>query len=156
MVCAQDHDQIGNRVLGDRLPPELLRLASAVVLFSAQTPLLFMGEEYGEPHPFRYFTDHHDSSAADAAQEGRKREFAAYLGFTGALPDPQAAETFEVSKLSRRERPGVRDHYRRLLALRRTLPRELQVRVDGEVLTMRRGGAELAVDFAAKTLDLCV
>jgi maltooligosyltrehalose trehalohydrolase len=49
VVCAQDHDQVGNRALGDRLAPELLRVASSVVLFSPQTPLLFMGEEYGEP-----------------------------------------------------------------------------------------------------------
>ena len=48
VVCAQNHDQVGNRAVGDRLPPELLRLASSVVLFAAQTPLLFMGEEYGE------------------------------------------------------------------------------------------------------------
>ena len=70
----------GNRALGDRLPPELLRVASAVVLFSAQTPLLFMGEEYGEPNPFQFFCDHIDPAIAEATRQGRKREFAAVLG----------------------------------------------------------------------------
>jgi maltooligosyltrehalose trehalohydrolase len=154
IVCAQDHDQVGNRALGDRLPLELLRLASSVVLFSAQTPLLFMGEEYGERNPFRYFTDHHDRAVAEAAGEGRKREFAAYHGFAGAVPDPQARESFERSKLSRRERPAVRDHYRRLLALRRRLPRDVHVEAQEQTLTMRRGDATLVVDFAAKTAEL--
>jgi maltooligosyltrehalose trehalohydrolase len=154
VVCAQDHDQVGNRAIGDRLSPELLRLASSVVLFSAQTPLLFMGEEYGERNPFRYFTDHDDPAFAEAAREGRKREFAAYHGFAGDVPDPEARETFERSKLSRRELPGVRDHYRRLLALRRRLPRDVRVEAEGQTLTIRRGEATLVVDFAAKTAEL--
>jgi maltooligosyltrehalose trehalohydrolase len=155
VVCAQDHDQVGNRAVGDRLPPELLRLASAVVLFSAHTPLLFMGEEYGEPNPFRYFTDHADPRIAEAAREGRKREFAAYRGFAReGVPDPQDPAAFRRSKLSRREQGGLAGHYRRLLALRRRLPREMQVRADGQVLTMRRGDARLVVDFAAGTAEL--
>ncbi|HKP17464.1 MAG TPA: alpha-amylase family glycosyl hydrolase, partial [Gaiellaceae bacterium] len=114
VVCAQNHDQVGNRAFGDRVPPELLRVASSVVLFSAQTPLLFMGEEYGEPNPFQFFTDHIDPAIAEATREGRKREFAAYSAFSGEdIPDPQDPETFRRSKLSRREAPGMRDHYRR-------------------------------------------
>jgi maltooligosyltrehalose trehalohydrolase len=155
LVYAQDHDQIGNRPFGDRLPPGLLHLASSVVLFSAQTPLLFMGEEYGEQSPFQFFTDHIDPGAADAAREGRRREFAAWAGFSrDDVPDPQDPGTFLRSKLSRRELPGVRDHYRRLLALRRTLPREVRAESDGGVLTMRRGDASLVVDFGAKTAEL--
>ncbi len=155
VVCAQNHDQIGNRARGDRLPPDLLHVASSVVLFGAQTPLLFMGEEYGEEGPFRFFTDHADLASAEAAREGRRREFAAYGSFSGQdIPDPQDPATFEASKLSRRERPGVRDSYRRLLALRRTLPREMETSVNGDVLTVRRGGAELRVDFAARTVEL--
>jgi maltooligosyltrehalose trehalohydrolase len=154
VVCAQDHDQVGNRAVGDRLPLELLRLASSVVLFSAQTPLLLMGEEYGERNPFQYFTDHDDLASAEAAREGRKREFAVYHGFAGDVPDPQARETFERSKLSRREQPGVRDYYRRLLALRRRLPRDVRVEAEGQTLTIRRGEATLVVDFAAKTAEL--
>jgi maltooligosyltrehalose trehalohydrolase len=154
VVCAQNHDQVG-----DRLPPDLLRLASAVVLFSAQTPLLFMGEEYGESSPFQYFTDHTDPVIAQATREGRKKEFAAYTAFSrDDVPDPQDPETFRRSKLSRRERDtsssAVRDHYRRLLALRRRLPRDVRVEVDGQTLTMRRGNAALVVDFAEKTLEL--
>ena len=154
VVYAQDHDQVGNRPHGDRLPPDLLRVASSVVLFSAQTPLLFMGEEYGEPNPFLYFTDHVDPRVADAAREGRKREFAAYSGFSGEVPDPQAEETFLRSRLSRVEWPGTRDHYRRLLSLRRRLPREVRTEVDGAMLTMRRGDATLVVDFDRKTVTL--
>ena len=149
VVCAQDHDQIGNRALGDRLPPELLRVASAVVLFAAQTPMLFMGEEYGEPSPFQFFCDHTDPEIAEATREGRKKEFAAYTAFSREdVPDPQDPETFRRSKLSRRETPGLRDHYRRLLALRRRLPRDVRVQTDGQTLTMQRGNATLVVDFA--------
>jgi maltooligosyltrehalose trehalohydrolase len=155
VVYAQDHDQVGNRAVGDRLAPELLRVASSVVLFSAQTPLIFMGEEYGEPNPFQFFTDHVDLAAAEAARKGRRREFAAYSGFARSdVPDPQDPETFARSKLSRRETPGVRDHYRRLLALRRRLPREVQAEVEGPRLTMRRGDATLVADFARKTVVL--
>ena len=154
VVCAQNHDQVGNRAIGDRLPPELLRLASAVVLFSAQTPLLFMGEEYGEANPFQYFTGHTDPEIAEATREGRKKEFAAYAAFSREdVPDPQNPETFGRSKLSRRETPGMRDHYRRLLALRRRLPPDVRVQTDGQTLTMLRGNATPGVDFAAKTVE---
>jgi maltooligosyltrehalose trehalohydrolase len=155
VVCAQNHDQVGNRAAGDRLSADALEVASSVVLFSAQTPLLFMGEEYGESNPFQFFTDHIDPEIAEATREGRKREFAAWSAFSGdAVPDPQSEDTFLRSKLSRREVPGVRDRYRRLLALRRTLPRDVDVRVDGRRLTMRRGHATLTADFDAKTAEL--
>jgi maltooligosyltrehalose trehalohydrolase len=154
IVYAQDHDQVGNRALGDRLPPELLVVASSVVLFSALTPLLFMGEEYGERNPFRYFTDHLDPAIAEATRKGRKREFAAYSGFAGDVPDPEAEETFLRSRLSRVELPGTRDHYRRLLSLRRRLPREVWTEVDGARLTMRRGDAILVADFERRTVTL--
>jgi len=155
VVCAQNHDQVGNRAVGDRLPPELLRVASSVVLFAAQTPLLFMGEEYGEASPFQFFTDHVDPAIAEATREGRKQEFAAYESFgRDDVPDPQDPQTFLRSKLSRREHPGMRDHYRRLLALRRRLPRDVRTEVEGQTLTMRRGDATLVADFAAKTAEL--
>jgi maltooligosyltrehalose trehalohydrolase len=154
VVCAQNHDQIGNRALGDRLPPELLRVASAVVLFSAETPLLFMGEEYGATSPFQFFTDHIDPAIAEATRQGRKREFARYSAFAGNVPDPQDPATFRRSKLSRRESPGMRDHYRRLLSLRRRLPRDVRIDVEGQRLTLRRGNATLVADFAARTVEL--
>jgi maltooligosyltrehalose trehalohydrolase len=154
IAYAQDHDQVGNRALGDRLPPDLLLVASSVVLFSAQPSLLFMGEEYGEQNPFQYFTGHLDPAIAEAVRAGRKREFAAYSGFSGDVPDPQAEETFLRSRLSRVELPGTRDHYRRLLALRRRLPPEMRTEVEGSRLTMRRGDAVLAADFERKSVTL--
>jgi maltooligosyltrehalose trehalohydrolase len=118
VVCAQNHDQVGNRALGDRLPADLLRAASSVALLSPGVPLLFMGEEYGEPNPFQFFTDHTDPAIAEATREGRRREFEAFAAFAGEVPDPQAEETFLRSKLSRRETPGMREHYKRLLERR--------------------------------------
>ena len=153
VAAAQNHDQVGNRALGDRLPPAQRRLATAVVLFSPFTPLLFQGDEYGETAPFRYFTDHIDPFIADATREGRRREFARFAGFSGEVPDPQDAESFELSKLT----PGEPDPlYRELIRLRRELPRELEVAVDEQprTLTLRRGGVTLRADFANETVEL--
>jgi maltooligosyltrehalose trehalohydrolase len=152
VVAAQNHDQVGNRALGDRLPREAHRVALAVVLFSANTPLLLMGEEVDESAPFRFFTDHIDPFIADATREGRKREFAAFTSFSGeAIPDPQSVETFEASKLT----GGTVDPlYAELLRLRRELPRELRAEADGRRLTMRRGDASLVVDFDALAVEL--
>ena len=153
VACAQNHDQIGNRAVGDRLPPAKRRLAAAVVLFSPFTPLLFQGEEYGETAPFQYFTDHIDPFIADATREGRRREFADFAGFTGELPDPQDEATFERSKLT----PGEPEElYVRLLRLRRKLPRELEVTIDerARTLELRRGRATLRADLANETVDL--
>ena len=110
-----------------------------------------MGEEYGELNPFLYFTDHVDPRVAEAAREGRKREFEEYSGFAGDVPDPQGVDTFLRSRLSRVEQPGTRDHYRTLLALRRRLPRDVRTEATGRRLTMRRGDAALVVDFEHKT-----
>jgi maltooligosyltrehalose trehalohydrolase len=150
VVCAQNHDQVGNRALGDRLPPEALRVAAAVTLFSPCTPLLFMGEEYLEPRAFQFFTDHIDPAIAEATREGRREEFAAF-GWGDDVPDPQDVETFLRSKLEPREPDPL---YRELLALRRELPRELETEVEGDVLRMRRGGVELVADFAAKRVEI--
>ncbi len=152
VVCAQNHDQIGNRALGDRLPPAAHRVALAVVLFSLSTPLLFMGEESNESRPFQYFTDHVDPVIAGATRAGRKREFAAFTSFSAAaIPDPQSAETFEGSKLTARP---VDPFYTELIALRRELPRELILSANGGRLTMRRGDVELVADFERQTVEL--
>src|SRR5205823_6479393 len=119
VVYAQNHDQVGNRPSGDRLPAEKLRVAAAALALSTGTPLLFMGEEYGERSPFRFFTDHDDPAIAEATREGRRREFESFAGFAGELPDPQHEATFRASKLSRVEEPGVRELYRELLRQRR-------------------------------------
>src|SRR5262249_28108249 len=129
IVAAQNHDQVGNRALGDRLPPDAHRVALAVVLFSLSTPLLFMGEEHDEAAPFQFFTDHIDPFFAEATREGRKNEFAAFSAFSGQeIPDPQDVATFERSKISS---SGPDPFYAELLALRRELPKELGVQVAG-------------------------
>lgn len=158
VVCAQNHDQVGNRALGDRLRGADLRLAAFCSLLSPGTPLLFQGEEYDEPHPFLFFTDHIDPRIADLTRDGRRREFAAFTAFTGEeIPDPQDVETFERSKLD----PGAGDpghlaRYRELLALRRELPREPgEIEVDEArlLLRARRGGVELVANFAEVEQD---
>ena len=143
VLCVQNHDQVGNRAVGDRPPPAAARLQAAILLFAPQTPLLFMGEEYGERRPFQFFTDHIDPAIAEATREGRKREFARFAGFSADdVPDPQARETFERSKLD----PDAGDEelrafYGELLRLRRELPREVEASGDDEtrVLRVRRG-----------------
>jgi maltooligosyltrehalose trehalohydrolase len=152
VVCAQNHDQVGNRALGDRLPEDALRVAAAVTLFSPCTPLLFMGEEYFETASFQFFTDHIDPDIAEATREGRKREFEQFAGFAGEVPDPQSVETFLRSKLHPREPDPL---YRELLALRRELPREVEAEADEEhrILRLRRGSATLVADFANRTVE---
>jgi maltooligosyltrehalose trehalohydrolase len=153
VICAQNHDQVGNRALGDRLPEDALRVAAAVTLFSPCMPLLFMGEEHLEAAPFQFFTDHIDPVIAEATREGRKREFADFTSFSGEeVPDPQALETFLRSKLHPSEPDPL---YRELLALRRELPRELEAEADEEakVLRLRRGDATLVADFDNRRVE---
>lgn len=101
VVCIQNHDQVGNRAFGDRLSTladfDRQKLAAALLLFSPNTPLLFMGEEYGERSPFQYFIDHGDAGLICAVREGRSKEFAAF-GWKNT-PDPEAETTFLNSKL---------------------------------------------------------
>jgi maltooligosyltrehalose trehalohydrolase len=103
VVFAQNHDQIGNRMLGDRistlLTNEGLKLAAAVYLLSPHVPMLFMGEEYGERNPFLYFISHTDEELVELIRKGRKKEFS-YFRWQGELPDPQSQETFEKCILS--------------------------------------------------------
>lgn len=103
VVFSQNHDQIGNRLLGDRLTGSLsfegLKLVAATVLLSPQVPLLFMGEEYGEKNPFQYFISHTDAQLVKMVQEGRKKEFS-YFKWKGDVPDPQDQKIFEQCKLS--------------------------------------------------------
>jgi maltooligosyltrehalose trehalohydrolase len=155
VVCAQNHDQVGNRALGDRLSPAALRVAAAVTLFSPCAPLLFMGEEYFEHRPFQFFTDHIDPAIAEATRTGRRQEFEAFASFAGAgLPDPQALETFLRSKLDPREPDPL---YRELLELRRSLPRQLEIVGADEAakrLHLRRGTTDLVADFRAQQVEI--
>jgi maltooligosyltrehalose trehalohydrolase len=154
VVFAQNHDQVGNRAFGDRLPDDARALAAFCTLLSPFTPMLFMGEEHGEAAPFQFFTDHIDEEIATATREGRRREFAAFAEFAGdEVPDPQDPATFERSKLSRRGDPALRVLYGRLLEARRALPAgEDAEAIDADPavpwLRVRRGAFTLAANFA--------
>ena len=105
VVSIQNHDQIGNRLLGERLPKlisfEGLKLAAGVLFTSPFIPMLFMGEEFAEENPFQYFISHGDPDLVKAVQQGRKREFEYFNSQTkGDFSDPQARETFNDSKLN--------------------------------------------------------
>ncbi|MFD3747506.1 malto-oligosyltrehalose trehalohydrolase [Nocardia sp. NPDC058633] len=126
-----NHDQIGNRAIGDRpsayLTPGQLAVKAALVLLSASTPMLFMGEEWGARTPFQFFTSHTDPVVAAATAAGRRAEFAEHGWSTEAVPDPQDPATFTRSTLDWNE-VGREPHarvlacYRGLLALRKSRP----------------------------------
>jgi maltooligosyltrehalose trehalohydrolase len=141
VIFIQNHDQVGNRAAGERLDGlvsrDARRLATALLLLAPYVPLLFMGEEYGEPSPFLYFVSHSDPELIDAVRNGRREEFASF-GWSGDIPDPQAVETFERShihfELAREgEHAKLRALYRELLAIRRAEP------------ALRPGAARIAV-----------
>ncbi|HEX8599070.1 MAG TPA: malto-oligosyltrehalose trehalohydrolase [Chloroflexia bacterium] len=131
VYCIQNHDQVGNRPLGDRLTKSTdlssYRAASALLLLAPYTPLLFQGQEWAAGTPFLYFT-HHNPELGKLVTEGRRSEFASFKGFRGEeVPDPQAASTFMASKLNWHEvEEGAHGQtlalYRELLRLRITLP----------------------------------
>lgn len=101
VVCIQNHDQVGNRAKGERLghlvPRGALKAAAALMLLAPHTPMIFMGEEYGETSPFQFFTDYGDPDLQKAVAEGRRKEFKEFNW--DEVPDPQDPETFERSKL---------------------------------------------------------
>jgi maltooligosyltrehalose trehalohydrolase len=130
VVFAQNHDQVGNRMLGERLSAlisfEKLKLAAGIVLLSPFLPLLFMGEEYGETAPFLYFASHSDPGLIEAVRRGRRDEFREFA-WQGEAPDPHAEQTFKQSKLDQElRRQGwhrmLQEFYRELIRLRRSLP----------------------------------
>jgi maltooligosyltrehalose trehalohydrolase len=129
VVFLQNHDQVGNRALGDRLSPaldpRLVRVAAGLVLTSPFTPQLFMGEEWGAATPWRYFSSFPDPELGRAVSEGRRGEFAAHGWSAEDVPDPQDPATFEASLLDWSEpaegaHAAMLDWYRRLVALRRS------------------------------------
>jgi maltooligosyltrehalose trehalohydrolase len=135
VVFLQNHDQVGNRALGDRLHHGIdlaaWRAASALLLLLPETPLLFMGQEWGASTPFLFFTDHHPELGR-AVTAGRREEFRRFAAFAdarcrAAIPDPQDTETFRTSRLrwdelEREPHRSLLRLYRRLLALRREEP----------------------------------
>ncbi len=129
VVCSQNHDQVGNRAAGERLSSlvnfEGLKLAAGITLLSPFVPLLFMGEEYGEPAPFQYFTSHGDPGLVEAVRRGRREEFASF-GWQDSVPDPQDERTFQRSHLntslkSTEPHKTLYEFYQRLIRIRTEL-----------------------------------
>ena len=135
----QNHDQVGNRARGERSSQLMsvgrLKIAAALVLASPFIPLLFQGEEWGATTPFLYFTNHQDPKLGEMVRQGRRREFAAHGWNEAEIPDPQARETFESSKLNWAERlkpshADLLDWHKRLIALRQAEPSLRDGRMD--------------------------
>lgn len=119
----QNHDQVGNRAMGERLQslvaPAAVEAALVLLLMAPQIPMLFMGEEFASTHPFPYFTDY-TGDLADAVREGRRREFAGFSAFAddaarARIPDPSAAETFALARSTEAERNGESARRRKIL-----------------------------------------
>lgn len=127
VVCAQNHDQVGNRMLGERMSSlvsfQMLKPVAAAYLLSPYVPMLFMGEEYGEKNPFLYFISHTDTDLVEAVRKGRKEEFKAFK-WAGEVPDPQDEATFLQSSLSWKYQDGENrelwEFYRQLIRLRKS------------------------------------
>ncbi len=166
VVCIQNHDQIGNRMLGERLSSlisrDALRLAAGLVLLSPYTPLLFMGEEYGETAPFLYFISHLDDALVKAVRRGRKRDFKEFA-WKGQPPDPASEATYARSrldwdKLDQSPHKEIFAYYKALISLRQQLdirngPNEPQTRVE-----LHCGGGVLLMEPAigkGRTIVLC-
>ncbi|RJR19717.1 MAG: malto-oligosyltrehalose trehalohydrolase [Nitrospiraceae bacterium] len=150
-VFSQNHDQVGNRMLGERLSAivtfESLKLAAGTVLLSPFIPLLFMGEEYAEDAPFLYFISHSDPALVEAVRKGRSEEFDRFT-WTAEPPDPQSIKTFMESKLNWDKHESGKHRtmlelYRQLIRLRRETQslshlskRDLEVQFSEEAMTM--------------------
>jgi maltooligosyltrehalose trehalohydrolase len=135
----QNHDQIGNRAAGDRssmlVSHDLLKVGAALVITAPFTPMLFMGEEWGASSPFLYFTAHKDPALGRAVSDGRRREFEAFGWNPADVPDPQAAETFERSKLvwdeiDEQPHADLLEWHKELLRLRASTPALTDGRLD--------------------------
>jgi maltooligosyltrehalose trehalohydrolase len=151
----QNHDQIGNRAFGERLnmlaPPETIRALASVYLLAPQTPMLFMGEEWGAAQPFLFFCDYH-GELAEAVRKGRGEEFSRFPEFAdpeyvAKIPDPSAETTFLASKLdwSRVDTLHLA-YYRELLKTRREHVRPLlpYIRHGGESLVLGEQAVRVA------------
>jgi maltooligosyltrehalose trehalohydrolase len=161
----QNHDQVGNRATGDRLEQiigmDLAKIAAGIVLTAPTVPLLFQGEEYAASTPFLYFADHDDPEMAKAVAEGRKKEFAAFGFDSQEIPNPEARETFEHSKLNWQEvneghHKEMLEWYRALIHLRRNSTwlndgdrGHTRIHSDDENrwMVMDRGGVQILVNL---------
>jgi maltooligosyltrehalose trehalohydrolase len=165
VVSTQNHDQVGNRAAGERssalMSDGRLRIAAALMLCGPFTPMLFQGEEWAATTPFQYFTDHRDPDLGQRVSDGRRQEFAHFGWDPAQVPDPQAASTFEASKLrwselARPSHAGIFEWYRRLVELRRSRPELSDPRLDrtsvevdeqASTLVMTRGRVRLLVNL---------
>jgi maltooligosyltrehalose trehalohydrolase len=150
VVCAQNHDQIGNRAQGERLTALTdeggVRAATAIVALQPALPLYFQGEEWGAREPFQYFVSHTDPALMEAVRQGRRDEFKGFA-WAGEVPDPFADETFLRSRLDRSRKDGSALHWHKsLLTLRREHPalqddsrKSVRASAQGRILLMRRG-----------------
>ena len=152
LAYAQNHDQVGNRALGERsaalMSEGRLKVAAALVLTSPFVPMLFQGEEWGASTPFLYFTDHRDPALAEAVRRGRAAELAGFGRTPDEVPDPQDPDTFERSRLDwsepeREPHAGLLRWHRDLIRLRRDLP---------ELTDGRMGAVRVVFDEAARWL----
>ncbi len=166
VVFLQNHDQIGNRAVGDRLTttlgPDLLKVGAVLLLTSPFTPMLFMGEEWGARTPWQFFTSHPEPELAAATGQGRLEEFAAHGWAAVDVPHPQDPATFVRSKLDWSElddtpHADLLAFHRRLLALRKAVPDlsdprldRIQVRFDEDArwLVVRRHGHAVVANLA--------
>ena len=169
---AQNHDQVGNSVKGERLSQlagaARARIAAALVLTAPFVPMLFQGEEWAASTPFQYFTDHEDKELGRLVSEGRTKEFAAFGWHPGDVPDPQDPATFEHSRLHWDElrkpaHAAMLDWYKQLIALRRKTPEltngsldEVDVQYDEQQkwLTLRRGPVVIALNLASAAISI--
>jgi maltooligosyltrehalose trehalohydrolase len=169
VVCTQNHDQVGNRAIGERLSmlttDGRLRVAAALLLTAPFAPLLFQGEEWGASTPFQYFTDHRDPELGRAVARGRREEFVSFGWDPELVPDPQDPETFTRSKLDWDElhdgrHAALLEWYRELIALRRRSPELSDPRLDGTAvdfdedagwLVVHRGTMRVLVNLGGQT-----
>jgi maltooligosyltrehalose trehalohydrolase len=163
VVCAQNHDQVGNRAQGERLSMLIgvpqLKAVAALTLLSPFVPLLFQGEEWGATTPFLYFTDHQDPTLGRLVAEGRAKEFSSFR-WAGEVPNPQEPRTFERSKLDWSElaepaHADLFDWHRRLIELRsrkshRDRSRKARVKVDADArwLQFQHAGVLVQLNLA--------
>lgn len=157
VVCLQNHDQIGNRAEGDRLTAlasiGARKMAAALLLLAPETPLLFMGEEYGESAPFQFFTSYADPTLAKAVSQGRRNEFKDFNW--NEVPDPQDPATFERSKLNWKlagEDNEMLRWYRALIALRKKYVMNAERTCKAELL----GQSTIVMRIPAEAPRICV
>lgn len=162
VICAQNHDQVGNRPRGDRLSTlvdfETLKLVAGLLLTAPYVPLLFMGEEYGEPAPFPFFVNHSDGGLIERVRRGRRHEFATF-NLNAEPYDPADEGTFRRAKLNVEQAQhgrgkALHEWHKTLLRLRRDLPAlrrldrramEVTCREDDRLLLVRRWAEDDAV-----------